>query len=151
MLHCYRFVGSLHDAEDVTQETFLRALRNIDTFQGGDFSNWLYRIATNVCLTAISKRSIPGRVLPEHVAAPTRRMPRGSPADDVPWIEPYPDSELEGSAVSSADPRSRYEMREAVRLAFIAATQRLPARQRAVLLLRDVLGRSAGETAKASR
>jgi len=76
-------------------------------------------------------------------------MPRGSPADDVPWIEPYPDSELEGSADSSADPRSRYEMREAVRLAFIAVTQRLPARQRAVLLLRDVLGWSADETAQA--
>jgi RNA polymerase sigma-70 factor, ECF subfamily len=150
MLHCYRFVGSLHDAEDLTQETFLRAWQSITRFEGRtSIRNWLYRIATNVCLTAISKRSIPGRVLPEHVAAPTRRMPRGSPADDVPWIEPYPDSELEGSAVSSADPRSRYEMREAVRLAFIAATQRLPARQRAVLLLRDVLGWSAGETAKA--
>jgi RNA polymerase sigma-70 factor, ECF subfamily len=148
--HCYRLVGSLHDAEDLTQETFLRAWRGITKFEGRTtVRNWLYRIATNVCLTAISKRTIPRRVLPESLAASTRRMPRGSPADDVPWIEPYPDSELDGSTVSSADPRFRYEMREAVRLAFIAVTQRLPARQRAVLLLRDVLGWSADETAQA--
>jgi RNA polymerase sigma-70 factor (ECF subfamily) len=140
----------LQDAEDLTQDTFLRAWQGITRFEGRTtVRNWLYRIATNVCLTAISKRSIPRRVLPESVAAPTRRMPRGSPADDVPWIEPYPDSELEGLPDSSADPRSRYETREAVRLAFIAVTQRLPARQRAVLLLRDVLGWSADETAHA--
>jgi RNA polymerase sigma-70 factor (ECF subfamily) len=149
-LHCYRLVGSLHDAEDLTQETFLRAWRGITRFEGRTtVRNWLYRIATNVCLTAISKRSIPRRVLPESVAEPTRRMPRGSPPDDVPWIEPYPDSELEGLADPSAGPTTRYEIREAVRLAFIAATQRLPARQRAVLLLCDVLGWSASETAKA--
>jgi RNA polymerase sigma-70 factor (ECF subfamily) len=149
-LHCYRLVGSLQDAEDLTQETLLRAWQGITRLESRtSVRNWLYRIATNVCLTAISKRTIPRRVLPESVAAPTRRMPRGSPADDVPWIEPYPDSELEGSADSSANPRFRYEMREAVRLAFIAVTQRLPARQRAVLLLRDVLGWSADETAQA--
>lgn len=150
VLHCYRFAGSLHDAEDLAQETFLRAWQGIERFEGRtSVRNWLYRIATNVCLNAISKSSKAKRVLPEDIIAPTRRMPRGSPAVEVPWIEPYPDSALEELADSSPGPAARYEMREAVRLAFIAATQRLPARQRAVLLLRDVLGWSAGETAQA--
>jgi RNA polymerase sigma-70 factor, ECF subfamily len=150
VLHCYRFAGSLHDAEDLAQETFLRAWQGIERFEGRtSVKNWLYRIATNVCLNAISKGSKAKRVLPEDIVAPARRMPRGAPAVDVPWIEPYPDSALEEVADSSPGPAARYEMREAVRLAFIAATQRLPARQRAVFLLRDVLGWSAGETAQA--
>jgi RNA polymerase sigma-70 factor (ECF subfamily) len=150
MLHCYRMVGSLHDAEDLTQETFLRAWQSIDRFEArASLKNWLYRIATNVCLTAISKSSKARRVLPEEINAPATKMPSGSATDEVPWVEPYPDSALENLADTSPGPAVRYEMREAVRLAFVVATQRLPARQRAVLLLRDVLGWSASETAQA--
>ena len=150
MLHCYRLVGSLHDAEDLAQETFLRAWQSIDRFEErASIKNWIYRIATNVCLTAISRSANRRRVLPEGISKPARRMPSGSPADDVPWIDPYPDSALEDLPDKSPGPAARYEMREAVRLAFVVATQRLPGRQRAVLLLRDVLGWSAGETAQA--
>jgi RNA polymerase sigma-70 factor (ECF subfamily) len=150
MLHCYRLAGSLHDAEDLTQETFLRAWQGIDRFEGrASVKNWLYRIATNVCLTAISKSAKMPRVLPEEISSPARSMPRDRPTDDVQWIEPYPDSALEDLPDSSPGPSARYQMREAVRLAFVVATQRLPARQRAVLLLRDVLGWSANETAAA--
>jgi RNA polymerase sigma-70 factor, ECF subfamily len=150
MLHCYRLVGSLHDAEDLTQETFLRAWQGIDRFEGrASVKNWLYRIATNVCLTAISKSAKTRRVLPEEISSPARTMPRDRPTDDVQWIEPYPDSALEDLPDSSPGPGVRYQVREAVRLAFVVATQRLPARQRAVLLLRDVLGWSANETAAA--
>ena len=150
MLHCYRLVGSLHDAEDLAQETFLRAWHGIDRFEGrASIKNWLYRIATNVCLTAISKAANRRRVLPEQISEPAKKMPRGSPADDVPWVEPYPDSALENLPDTSPGPASRYEVREAVRLAFVVATQCLPARQRAILLLRDVLGWSAAETAQA--
>ena len=149
-LHCYRLIGSLHDAEDLAQETFLRAWQGIDRFEGrASVKNWLYRIATNVCLTAISKAARAKRVLPEKIGAPARKMPSDSPAADVPWIEPYPDSALESLADASPGPAARYEMREAVRFAFVVATQRLPARQRAVLLLRDVLGWSANHTAEA--
>jgi RNA polymerase sigma-70 factor, ECF subfamily len=144
MLHCYRMVGSLHDAEDLTQETFLRAWQSIDRFEGrASLKNWLYRIATTVCLTSISKSANARRVLPEEINGPAGKMPSGSTANEVPWIEPYPDSTLENLADASPGPAARYEMREAVRLAFVVATQRLPARQRAVLLLRDVLGWSA--------
>ena len=150
MLHCYRLVGSLHDAEDLAQETFLRAWQGIDRFEGrASVKNWLYRIATHVCLTAISKAARAKRVLPEEIGVPARKMPSDTPAADVPWIEPYPDSALENLADASPGPAARYEMREAVRLAFVVATQQLPARQRAVLLLRDLLGWSASETAEA--
>src|SRR5260370_40286583 len=104
-------------------------------------------MGTNVCVNAISKSSKARRVLPEDIIAPARRMPQGSPAVEVPWIEPYPDSALEELADSSPGPAARYEMREEVRLAFISATQRLPARQPAGLLLPDGRGRSAGVSA----
>jgi RNA polymerase sigma-70 factor (ECF subfamily) len=150
LLHCYRFVGSIHDAEDLVQETFLRAWRGLGRFQGrASVRSWLYRIATNVCLDALSRRAIARRVFPDDLAGPTSRMPAGPPSTEIPWIEPYPDSALDGAVDASPGPAARYEQREAVRLAFIAATQRLPARQRAVLLLRDVLGWSASETAQA--
>jgi RNA polymerase sigma-70 factor (ECF subfamily) len=150
LAHCYRFTGSLHDAEDLVQETFLRAWRGIGRFEGrSSLRNWLYRIATNACLNAGARKATARRVFPEEISKSTTRMPEGEPDSEISWIEPLPDSMLETVADSSAGPAARYELRETVRLAFVAATQRLPARQRAVLLLRDVLGWSANETAVA--
>ena len=148
-LHCYRMLGSFHDAEDLVQETLLRAWSGLDRFQGrGSFRNWLYRIATNACLDVLASRARHRRVLPEQVGPPSDRMPAGGPATDIPWLEPYPDVALEGVADAAPGPDARYEMREAVQLAFVAAIQHLPPRQRAVLLLRDVLGWSAAEGAR---
>lgn len=146
--HCYRMLGSLQDAEDAVQETMLRAWRGIKQFEGrSSLRSWLYTIATNVCLRAIERR--PSRVLP------IDRGPPGDPHEPVRepllesvWMEPYPDEEL-GFDESLAGPEARYEQRESIELAFIAALQHLPARQRAVLILRDVLGFSGAEVAKA--
>ncbi|MGH7629193.1 MAG: sigma-70 family RNA polymerase sigma factor [Gemmatimonadales bacterium] len=148
-LHCYRMLGSLHDAEDLAQETFLRAWRGLGGFEGrSSFKNWLYRIATNACLNSIqSRKSARRRPLPQTEAPPAAREPEGGPATEIAWLEPYPDAELAGVAEPEPGPDTRYEMREAVQVAFIAAIQNLPPRQRAVLLLRDVLGWSAAETA----
>lgn len=148
-LHSYRMLGSFHDAEDMVQETFLRAWRGLANFDGrASIRHWLYRIATNACLNVLASHRRTGRVLPETFGPPTDKMPDREPASDVPWLQPYPDSALEGIADRSAGPDVRYEMREAVQLAFIAAIQLLPPRQRAVLLLQDVLGWSASETAR---
>lgn len=147
-VHCYRMLGSFHDAEDLMQETLLRAWRGLDRFEGrSSFRSWLYRIATNACLTALAHRPSARRVLPETLGPPTDRPPEGTPLTEIAWLEPYPDTALAGIADDAPGPDARYEMHEAVRLAFIAAIQYLPARQRAVLLLRDVLGWSANETA----
>ncbi len=145
-LHCYRMLGSLHDAEDLVQETFLRAWRGLDDFEGRtSLRSWLYRIATNACLNA--RRANARRVLPETHGPPADHAPLGAADAEIAWLEPYPDAALEGIADVAPGPEARYEMREAVQLAFTAAIQELPPRQRAVLLLRDVLGWSAGETA----
>ena len=145
-LHCYRMLGSLHDAEDLVQETFLRAWRGRDRFEGRtSFRSWLYRIATNACLNA--RRANARRVLPETLSPPAGHAPLGAPEAEIAWLEPYPDAALEGIADVAPGPDARYEMHEAVQFAFVAAIQELPPRQRAVLLLRDVLGWSAGETA----
>jgi len=147
-LHCYRMLGSLHDAEDAVQETLVRAWRGLSGFERRtSFRGWLYRIATNVCLTAIARRKQAARVLPESMGPPVSFAPLGASESEVGWLEPYPDAALEGIADLAPGPEAHYELREAVRLAFVAAIQALPPRQRAVLLLRDVLGWSAGETA----
>jgi RNA polymerase sigma-70 factor (ECF subfamily) len=142
-VHCYRMLGSLHEAEDLVQDTFLRAWRGREGFQGRtSFRNWLYRIATNACLNALATRSLRART----EASPGRLA--AEPATDVTWLEPYPNAALDEVADMEPGPDARYELRESVQLAFIAAIQQLPARQRAVLLLRDVLGWSAAETAQ---
>src|SRR6516162_4282930 len=146
-LHCYRMLGSLHDAEDLVQETYLRAWRSFEGFEGGSFRAWLYRIATNACLNALASRKHAQRFLPDQIAPASTQMPDGTPAADVAWLEPYPDSNLEGLADEAPSPEARYTSREAVQLAFVAAIQELPPRQRAALLLSDVLGWSAAETA----
>ncbi len=146
--HCYRMLGSVHDAEDAVQETLLRAWRSLGSFQGrSSLRSWLYTIATNVCLRAIERK--PARVLPIDYGPPADlHRPLGEPLGESTWIEPYPDAQL-GLDGALAGPEARYEQRESVELAFIAALQHLPARQRAVLILRDVLGFSGAEVAAA--
>ena len=146
--HCYRMLGSVHDAEDAVQETLLRAWRSLSSFQGrSSLRSWLYAIATNVSLRMIERR--PGRVLPIDYGPPADpHRPLGEPLVESTWIEPYPDERL-GLDDGLAGPEARYEQRESVELAFIAALQHLPARQRAVLILRDVLGFSGAEVATA--
>jgi RNA polymerase sigma-70 factor, ECF subfamily len=145
--HCYRMLGSLHDAEDALQETLLRAWRGLSGFEGRrSLRPWLYKIATNVCLHAIAKR--PKRVLPIDYGGPADvDAGPGNPVVEPIWLEPYPDAEL-GLEDGYAAPEARYEQRESVELAFIAALQHLPARQCAVLILREVLGFSAREVAE---
>jgi RNA polymerase sigma-70 factor, ECF subfamily len=146
--HCYRMLGSAADADDALQDALLRAWRALPRFEGrSSLRSWLYKIATNACLRAIERRS--PRVLPIDYGPPAD--PHDAPAErlvESVWIEPYPDDHL-GLADGFATPESRYEQREGVELAFIAALQHLPARQRAVLILRDVLGFSAREVADA--
>jgi RNA polymerase sigma-70 factor, ECF subfamily len=147
-LHCYRMLGSFHEAEDAVQETMLRAWRGFDDFEArASIKNWLYRIATNVALNRVASRSRRGRLMPDQLGGPSTGRPQGRPDAEALWIEPYPDAELESLPNPDATPDVRYELRESVRLAFIAAVQLLPPRQRAALLLVDVLGWSAIEVA----
>lgn len=141
--HCYRMLGSIHDAEDLVQETFLRAWRNLESRDpSSSLRSWLYRIASNLCLTALAKRA--SRVLPTQIGPSTRLMPKG-PSREIAWLTPVPWDQL---VDSSPGPEARYATNESVRLAFIAALQRLPACQRAALLLQDVLAFPAQETAR---
>jgi RNA polymerase sigma-70 factor, ECF subfamily len=146
--HAYRMVGSLHDAEDAMQEALLRAWRGIGRFEGrSSLRTWLYTITTNSSLRLIERR--PKRVLPIEFGPPADPHGEvGKPLVESAWVEPYPDERLavEGTEFS---PEARYEQRESIELAFIAALQHLPARQRAVLILREVLGFSAREVAEA--
>jgi RNA polymerase sigma-70 factor (ECF subfamily) len=146
--HCYRMLGSVHDAEDALQEVSLRAWRGLGRFEGrSSLKSWLYTIATNTCLNQIERR--PKRVLPvDYGPAADPHGGPGAPVVESVWIEPYPD-DLIGVEDELAGPEARYEQREAVELAFVAALQMLPANQRAVLILREVLGFSAQEVADA--
>ena len=148
LAHAYRMLGSAPDAEDALQETLLRAWRGLPRFEGrSSFRSWLYSIATNVCLRAIERR--PRRVLPVDYgpASDPHDALRPPPVESV-WIDPFADDAL-GADDALLSPEARYEQRESVELAFVAALQHLPARQRAVLLLRDVLGFAPAEIAAA--
>jgi RNA polymerase sigma-70 factor (ECF subfamily) len=148
-------LGSLHEADDLVQETYLRAWRSFSIFepQGSDgrgsFRAWLYRIATNACLNALAARKHAQRLLPDQQtpASVTVHGPGGPKPVDFAWLEPFPDSNLEGIADDAPNPEARYTSREAVQLAFVAAIQLLPPRQRAALLLCDVVGWAATEAA----
>ncbi|MFC6704550.1 RNA polymerase subunit sigma-70 [Flexivirga alba] len=142
--HCYRMLGSVYDADDAVQDTLIRAWRGAAGLRDGHaVRSWLYTIATNVCLTELRRRSRRG--LPHDFSpAAEPHTPPGIPMAESVWIEPYPDSSL---PPGKASPEAAYDQREAVELAFIAALQHLNARQRAVLILRDVLGFSAAEAA----
>jgi RNA polymerase sigma-70 factor, ECF subfamily len=146
--HCYRMLGSVHDAEDALQDAMLRAWRGLPGLEGrGSLRAWLYRIATNACLDVIARRS--KRVLPIDYGPPADagEEPAGPVAEST-WVEPYPDQEL-GVEDGYAAPEAQYERRESIELAFIAALQHLSPRQRAVLILREVLGFSAREVGEA--
>ena len=145
LAHCYRMLGSVHDAEDQVQETLVRAWRSYGEFDGrASLRTWLYRIATNACLRALENRG--RRPLPSGLAGPGEdpQAPPGAERSDVPWLQPIPDAMFAAEAV---DPAATVTSRASMRLALIAALQYLPARQRAVLLLRDVLGWRAAEVA----
>ena len=144
--YCYRMTGSSDEAEDLAQETFLRAWRSYGTFEGrSSLRTWLYRIATNVCLGAIERRH--HRPLPSGLG-PSSDDPGGAfaaPALDVPWLQPFPGG---GAEPGAADPAAIVASRAGLRLALIASLQYLPPRQRAVLILRDVLDWPAADTAR---
>src|ERR687898_937219 len=147
-VHCYRMLGSVDDAEDLVQETLMNAWRGLGRFEGrSSLRRWLYRIATNACVSALRRERLrTPDITPAE--APSGEPPPGMPVDEPVWLEPYPDALLEGVVDHAADPACRYSGREAIQLAFITALQRLPARQRAVLVLRDVLAFRASEVAE---
>jgi RNA polymerase sigma-70 factor (TIGR02960 family) len=134
-IHCYRMMGSFTEAEDMVQETFLRAWRAQSTFDGTNLRAWLYRIATNVCLDTLRRNA--------------REVPTMNSYAEVPWLQPYPDRLLNEVAPAADEPDAVIVSRETIELAFLAAIQLLPPQQRAVLILRDVLGWSADESATA--
>jgi RNA polymerase sigma-70 factor, ECF subfamily len=144
-VHCYRMLGSFEDAEDQVQETFLRAWRRRETYEGrSTFRAWLYRIATNACLDSLARRPRP---VPPPSAAAAASVP-AAPRSEITWLQPYPDRMLEGIAPSDEEPDAVVVAKETIELAFLAAVQHLPPRQRAVLILRDVLGWAAKDTAE---
>lgn len=143
-LHCYRMTGSLQDAEDLVQETFVRALQNYGSFQGkSSLRTWLYRIATNVCLDMLRKRR--RRQLRPDGPASDPRAPVGDPTEEMLWLEPYPDSELTDFG---DNPEEQLLQRENISLAFLALLQFLPPRQRAILIFSDVLDWPAKQAAE---
>ena len=157
-LHCYRMLGSVEDADDLVQDTFLRAWRRRASFEGhSHLGTWLYRIATNACLNAL-RRSPRRRILPQSIVAPVTASTEASEArqdppwaPEVAWLQPYPDTRLDlvaASLAAESQPETAALTRESVELAFLLALQQLPPRQRAVLILREVLVWSARETAE---
>jgi RNA polymerase sigma-70 factor, ECF subfamily len=146
LAHCYRMLGSAHDSEDALQDALLRAWRGLPRFEGrSSLRSWLYTICTNTCLNLIERR--PKRVLPLDYSAGADDYNLGLPPLESVWVEPFPDAGL-GLEDGYAAPEARYELRESVELAFVAALQHLPANQRAALILREVLGFSANEVAE---
>jgi RNA polymerase sigma-70 factor (ECF subfamily) len=144
LAHCYRMLGSLTDAEDMLQETLLAAWRGLAGFEGrSSLRSWLYRIATNTCLNAIraGTRRIPSEPTPPF------QPPEPTQRDEIRWLQPYPDTLLEGIADTAPGPEARYSQTEAIELAFVAGLQRMPPRQAATVLLRDVLGFGTDEVA----
>ncbi|HET7015025.1 MAG TPA: RNA polymerase subunit sigma-70 [Streptosporangiaceae bacterium] len=147
-IHCYRMLGSAQDAEDAVQETLLRAWTRLETYAGrAPFRAWLYGIATNACLDALRRRKT--RAWPTDLAGPSDPSRYVLAAVDVPWLQPYPDRLLDVAAAPDDEPEAVVIARETIELAFLAAIQRLPARQRAVLILRDTLDWSVSDTAAA--
>jgi len=145
-VHCYRMLGSLQDAEDILQETLLAAWQGLGGFeQRASIRTWLYRIATNRCLNAFRSAS---RRPAREWDIPQVEPPEPSRLGEVVWLEPYPDALLEGATTIPLSPEARYQQSEAISLAFVTALQVLPARQRAVLILREVLGYRASEVAE---
>src|SRR5215207_6276010 len=146
MVHCYRILGSFEDAEDMLQETLVRVWKRLDSFEGrSSLRAWLYKVATNASLDALDSRRVRG--LPKELYAradPTLPLP--APLKEVNWVEPLPDEWIDGQP--DIYPEARYEVRESITLAFVAELQKLPARQRAALLLCDVLGWDAKEAAE---
>lgn len=146
LVHCYRILGSFEDAEDMLQETLIRAWKHIDSFEGrASLRAWLYKVATNASLDALDSRRVRG--------LPVDLYPRGNPTQPLPpptreinWVEPLPDEWIDNQP--EIYPEARYEVRESISLAFVAALQKLPGRQRAALLLCDVMGWSASEAAE---
>ena len=146
-VHCYRILGSLHEAEDMVQETLLKAWKRLDTYEGrASFRAWLYKIATNSCLDFLDQKKS-RRLLPFDERAPSDpQTPILPPSPEISWLEPFPDEWLGDK--SSINPEARYSDSESISLAFLTALQTLPPRQRAVLILRDVLDFSANETSE---
>jgi RNA polymerase sigma-70 factor (TIGR02960 family) len=134
-VHCYRMLGNFEEAEDVVQETFLRAWNRRETFAGGGYRAWLYRIATNACLDALRRNA--------------RRLPALHSFAEVPWLQPYPDRLLDEVAPRDAEPDAVVVAKETIELAYLAVIQLLPPKQRAVLIMRDILGWPANDAAAA--
>src|SRR6266498_1762834 len=145
LVHCYRILGSFDDAEDMLQETLVRVWKRLDSFEGrSSLRAWLYKIATNASLDALDSRRVRG--LPKELYAPgDPTQPLPAPSQTINWVEPLPDEWIDDQP--EIYPEARYEVRESITLAFIAALQKLPGRQRAVLLLCDVMGWSSNEAA----
>ncbi len=143
-VHCYRMTGSLAESEELVQETFIKAWRKLDGFEGrSSIRAWLYRIATNACLDALSRS--PPRVLPDRLGPPSDPSVSAPPRTDLAWLQPFPDSLLEALPAPGPGPEEAALERETIELAFIAAIQHLPPRQRAAVILADVLGWSSAQ------